>query len=179
MDLISPSTTAMLKGWLETIEGEYKNLRSWQEKLPEYIKREPGCAEFVTSSALNAEGIATYKNVVTKVNIILNKAASSQIKPKPVADENLSDEDGVEEEPEARLTFSFNKNLNRFIVKVAGNVPEETLTIRATKEGATTLRFTLVTDEEGNGGFRTTSKLGGYTLLLSWGSVKLDSVRVR
>lgn len=179
MDLSNPSTTAMLKGWLETIEGEYKNLSSWQEKLPEYIKREPGCAEFVTGSALNAEGIATYKNVVAKISTVLNKAASSQNKPKSVADENLSDEDGVEEEPEAKLSVTYSTSLGRFIIKVESNLPEETLTIRATRKGSKALRFTINTNEEGAGGLRTRARLSGYTLVLSFDSIRLDSLRVR
>ena len=179
LDLRNKSTTAMLKGWLDSIEGEYKNLSTWQVKLPEYLKREPGCAQFVTSSALNAEGIATYKNVVAKINTILGKAASSQSTSSSVVDEELSDDDGVEEVPEGKLSVSFNSSLGRYIVKIVSNLPEESLSIRATKKGARALRFAVNTDEDGNGGLRTKTKLSGYTLTLYFESEKLDSVRVR
>jgi len=59
------------------------------------------------------------------------------------------------------------------------NLPEESLSIRATKKGARALRFAVNTDEDGNGGLRTKTKLSGYTLTLYFESEKLDSVRVR
>jgi hypothetical protein len=64
-------------------------------------------------------------------------------------------------------------------MKVESNLSDETLAIRATKKGARTIKFAINTDEIGNGGIRTTAKLAGYTLVLSFGSEKLDQVRVK
>lgn len=173
------SVIIMFNDWLKTMESEYKNLITWQEKLPQYQKNDPDCQGYEKALQMIPDGILGYKNVVAKVNSLINKAESAQNKTANKVDEELADNEGVEEDPAANLTVTFNKSLNRFIVKVEGNITEEKLTIRATKKGAKTLRFTLETDENGVGGFRTSSKLSGYTLVLSFDSVKLDTVRVR
>ena len=84
-----------------------------------------------------------------------------------------------EEEPSATLTVSYSSSLARYIVKVESNLPGETLSVRATKKGSRTLKFSIDTDEDGIGGIRTKTKLAGYTLVLSFGSEKLDQVRVK
>ncbi len=179
MDPSDKSTIEMLRGWLNTMELEYKNLVTWQEKLAEYSKKEPTCPNFIASSARIPEGIIAYKEVVAKVNAILNKSPVKTENSTTNVDDSLADEDGVEEEPEAKLSVSYSNSLGRFIIKVESNLSEDTLSIRATKKGAKSLRFSVNTNEEGDGGFRTKTKLNGYTLVLYYGTTKLDTARVK
>lgn len=179
IDLANVSTTPMLKDWLAGLDSEFKNVLSWQSKLPEYLKSQPSCTTFVSAQSLAEEGVSTYKKVVAKINSLITRVESAESKPKSKNDENFADDDGIEEEPQANLAVSYSNSLSRYIIKVESNLPEESLTIRATKKGARALRFTINTDEEGNGGLRTKTKLSGYTLTLYFGSEKLDSVRAR
>lgn len=94
-------------------------------------------------------------------------------------EENFAESDGEEEEPSASLSVSFNASQNRYVIRVDSNLAGERLTIRATKKGAKSLRYSLSIDEDGVGGVRTKTKLAGFTLTLFYGSVKLDQVRVR
>ena len=179
MNLADKSMPGMLQGWLNEMELQYKNLVTWQQKLPEYYKSNPDCSAYLDSNSLAISGIVVYKNALAKVNTILNKAIEMQGKQSESKDDTYSDEDGVEEDPEANLSVTYSNALGRFIIKVDSNLPEDSLTIRATKKGSPTLRFTIKTNDEGEGGIRTKTKLSGYTLVLYYGSVKLDTARVK
>jgi hypothetical protein len=94
-------------------------------------------------------------------------------------EESFAESDGEEEEPTASLSVTFNASQNRYVIRVDSNLAGERLTIRATKKGAKSLRYSLSIDEDGVGGVRTKTKLAGFTLTLFYGSIKLDQVRVR
>jgi hypothetical protein len=181
LDLAQPGTLQQLERWKSQIADESRNLQSWLDKLALERKKDPTCSSYADlvdeSESRRSQGVS----VAAKLIALISKAVLLQPEKKngTAAEENLPENEGVEEDAEASLSVTFNNAQNRFFIKVESNLPEETLTIRATKKGAKSLRFVVNTDEVGSGGFRTKTKLNGYSLTLSFGSIKLDTLRVR
>jgi hypothetical protein len=180
-DLAQPATLQQLERWKSQVTDESRNFQALTERLSLSYKNNPSCtayADLISESvSKGTEGVSTAARLIALISkstsLQGNKGKSS------IGEESLPESEGIEEEPEANLTVTFSNSQNRFIIYVESNLPEETLTIRATKRGAKSLRFTVNTDEVGSGGIRTRSKLNGYSLVLSFGSIKLDAVRVR
>ena len=178
-DIKQKAAVGILNDWNQSLSEEYRNIETWNTKIPEYLKQDLECKSFLTAQDWVIQSQTQYKSLNAQVNALLEKAKVISQAQQQVEEEKFSDEDGVEEEPAATLAVSYSASLGRYILKVESNLPEETLTIRATKKGARTLRFSINTDEDGIGGIRTKTKLSGYTLVLSFGSDKLDQVRVK
>jgi hypothetical protein len=139
---------------------------------------DPECKGYSKALKMIPDGVSSNQNVLAKVTALIEKAEAAQTRPATKSDDEFGDKEGEVEKPEAKLTVTFNKTLGRFIIEVEGNVIGETLTIRANKKGGKSLRFTLGTDGDGVGGFRTATKLSGYTPVSSFDLAKLDSARV-
>jgi hypothetical protein len=206
-DFGAPGILEKLKGWDETLNQDVLNLNMLRVKAyATYGKLSSGvtCDEyerFVAESTATVAKIAQIsKNLVAylvkaqsaaatvteqiqslsgQVETLKSKVAESSKSATNQEEDKYVDVEGEEEEPAATLSVTYSKTLARYIMKVESNLPDETLSIRATKKGARTIKFAINTDEIGNGGIRTTAKLAGYTLVLSLGSEKLDQVRVK
>ena len=137
------------------------------------------CSAYVTAMAWVNDSTTRYKALVGIINTLQVKAQKNQTVGKGEKEDTFVDDEGVVEEPQGSISVSYSNSLGRFVIKVESNLPDETLTIRATKKGARALRFTVKTDEDGIGGLRTKTKLSGYTLLLTFENEKLDQVRVK
>lgn len=191
IDIKDPQTLTMLKKWNQTIANQSKTLQQWVEKLTALYKNDVTCANYIDVINLATEKIsqgaattASINGLIAQIDVARAKsekssAASSKKDKSGTNDDSLSESDGIEEEPQGELVATFNNSLNRFVIRVESNLPDESLVVRATKKGAKSLRFTLTTDEDGSGGIRTRTRLSGYTLVLYFGSQKLDQVRVR
>ena len=184
-DFKSAPLLEMFNGWQDSLHAEYVNIDTWRMKLPEYLRADPKCAAYETASSWVNQGMVQYKRVSTTISNLQLKAQNSAAATERASgnqssqEDQFVDEDGVEEEPSANLTVTFSATVSRYIIKVESNLPDDSLTIRATKKGAKPLRFTISTDEEGVGGLRTKTKLSGYTLTLYYDALKLDSVKVK
>lgn len=191
IDTKDPQTLTMLKKWNLTIANQSKTLQQWVEKLTALYKNDVTCANYIDVINLATEKIsqgaattASINGLIAQIDVARAKsekssAASSKKDKSGTNDDSLSESDGIEEEPQGELVATFNNSLNRFVIRVESNLPDESLVVRATKKGAKSLRFTLTTDEDGSGGIRTRTRLSGYTLVLYFGSQKLDQVRLR
>ena len=184
-DFKSAPLRVMFNDWQESLQAEFKNIETWSMKLPEYLRADPKCAAYETAISWVNQGLVQYKRVSTTIsNLQLKAEKSASIKEssnngQSVQEDQFADEDGVEEDPEGSLTVTYSSSLARFVLRVESNLPDESLTVRATKRGAKSLRFTINTDEDGVGGLRTRTKLSGYTLTLLYGTTKLDTARVK
>ena len=178
-DFTSNSTNEMFSNWAVSLKTEYANLAKYRALLTEYSKQDPDCQNYGAGVAMIAEATSKYSSVVNMLDALKAKAGKSQVKQESPDEETYADEEGIEEEPTGSLVASYSASQGRFILKVESNLPDESLTVRATKRGAKPLRFTINTDEDGIGGVRTKTKLSGYTLTLYYGSTKLDQVRVK
>lgn len=191
IDIKDPQTLAMLKKWNLTIANQSKTLQQWVEKLTVLYKNDVTCANYIDVINLATEKIsqgaattASINGLIAQIDVARAKsekssAASSKKDKSGTSDDSLAESDGIEEEPQGNLVATFNNSLNRFVIRVESNLPDESLVVRATKKGSKSLRFTLTTDEDGSGGIRTRTRLSGYTLVLYFGSQKLDQVRLR
>lgn len=191
IDIKDPQTLTMLKKWNQTIANQSKTLQQWVEKLTALYKNDVTCVSYIDVINLAIEKIsqgaattASINGLIAQIDVARAKsekssAASSKKDKSGLSDDSLSESDGIEEEPQGELVATFNNSLNRFVIRVESNLPDESLVVRATKRGAKSLRFTLTTDEDGSGGIRTRTRLSGYTLVLYFGSQKLDQVRLR
>jgi hypothetical protein len=92
-------------------------------------------------------------------------------------DEESEDvDDGEIEEPFAEISYT-KLNSNRYTIKVNSNLESETVVIRATKKGSSTIRFTRNTKSDGDFRFTTNRNLNGYTLTIFFDSLKLNSFK--
>ncbi len=181
IDLRDAATLQKLERWRVQILDEAKILQAWSEKLAITYKNNPTCTSYIDLMSESTSRTAQGASVISKVIALIAKSEALQgSKTKNSSSEgNLPESEGLEEDPQASLSVSFNNSQSRYIIKVESNLPEETLTIRATRKGSKSLRFTINTNEEGAGGLRTRARLSGYTLVLSFDSIRLDSLRVR
>lgn len=181
IDLREVATLQKLERWRGQILDSAKNLQEWSEKLAITYKNNPTCTSYVDLMSESTSRTAQGASAIAKIIALISKGNALQGKKSKTAEseEILPESEGLEEEPQATLSIAYSNSQARFIIKVESNLPEESLTIRATKKGAKSLRFTVSTNEEGTGGLRTKTKLSGYTLVLSFDSIKLDTVRVR
>ena len=172
-------TTEVMTSWLNAIKLENQNVAAWNVKLPEYIKMYPDCVAYKTAFNLAQDVSSRYSDLVALISDGINEMSKNQGQMNSTNENSLQEEDGVEEEPEASLSVLFSSSTNRYILKVESNLPNDTLTVRATKKGARAIRFTIDTDDDGAGGLKTKTKLSGYTLALMYNGERLDSIRVK
>ena len=178
-DLTSASVVDMLSSWSLSLNAESQVLEKHRLSLKSLAVQDPDCGAYASGVTLIDQAMTQYKIAANAIDSWNQKIDKSRIKEENAKEEVLADEDGVEEDPEGTLTVTYSSSLARFILRVESNLPEESLSVRATKRGAKSLRFTINTDEDGVGGLRTRTKLSGYTLTLLYGTTKLDTFRVK
>lgn len=169
----------MLSSWSLSLNAESQVLEKHRLSLKSLAVQDPDCGAYASGVTLIDQAMTQYKIAANAIDSWNQKIDKSRIKEENAKEEVLADEDGVEEDPEGTLTVTYSSSLARFILRVESNLPEESLSVRATKRGAKSLRFTINTDEDGVGGLRTRTKLSGYTLTLLYGTTKLDTFRVK
>ena len=177
-DVNSANAMLSVRMWSSAVDDEYRNILTWEDKLPEYRKQMPDCQDFLVAKDWIADAKNEYRELSAFISGLKTKI-SAVVSKQNTPEQQLADDDGIEEDPAANLTVTFSTTISRYIIKVESNLPDDSLTIRATKKGAKPLRFTISTDEEGLGGLRTKTKLSGYTLTLYYDALKLDSVKVK
>ena len=178
-DVQQKSALTILNDYSESVNTELQNLKMWNVKIPAYQQQAPDCKTFDTAFGLTEDLIGRYEILPRQIDAYKGKVKENPKVATTQDEEKFGDVEGEEEEPSATLTVSYSSSLARYIVKVESNLPGETLSVRATKKGSRTLKFSIDTDEDGIGGIRTKTKLAGYTLVLSFRSEKLDQVRVK
>jgi hypothetical protein len=90
---------------------------------------------------------------------------------------DISEDNGVEEDPYAELAVS--KIGSRYLISINSNLDQQSVQIRATKKGSSTIRFERQTNSDGNLKFATTRKLSRYTLTVYLNGDKLNSIKVK
>jgi hypothetical protein len=90
---------------------------------------------------------------------------------------DIGEDDGVEEEPYAELIAT--KTGSRYLISITSNLDQESVQVRATKKGSSTIKFDKQTNSDGNLKFTTTRKLSGYTLTVYLDGDKLNSIKVK
>jgi hypothetical protein len=178
-DVQQKSALTILNDYSEAVNTELQNLKMWNVKIPAYQQQAADCKTFDTAFGWTEDLIGRYEILPRQIDAYKGKVKENPKVATTQDEEKFGDVDAEEEEPSATLTVSYNSSLARYIVKVESNLPGETLSVRATKKGSRTLKFSIDTDDDGIGGIRTKTKLAGYTLVLSFGSEKLDQVRVK
>ena len=92
-------------------------------------------------------------------------------------DSNIEEDDGEIEEPYAELAVT--KTGAKYLISVTSNLDQESIQIRATKKGSSTIKFDKQTNSDGSLKFTTTRKLSGYTLTVYLDGDKLNSIKVK
>jgi hypothetical protein len=93
-----------------------------------------------------------------------------------VDEESEDVDDGEIEEPFAEISYT-KLNSNRYTIRVNSNLESETVVIKATKKGSSTIRFTRSTRSDGDLSFTTNRNLNGYTVTIFFDSLKLNSFK--
>ena len=191
IDVRDPAILAKLEAWNQAILNEVKNLDLIRVKLRALSENDPKCSDYRDmidlSSQKYSQGVATtalINRFLMSVTPFVEKRkeatnAGSGEQQNVVTEDGLLESDGEQEEYAGELTVTFSKAKKRFIIKVRSNLPDESLVVRAVKTGAKPLRFTIKTNEDGNGGLLTKTLLSGYTLTLYFDSQMLDQTRAR
>ncbi|CAN2172634.1 hypothetical protein MCEMRE26_00088 [Candidatus Nanopelagicaceae bacterium] len=96
--------------------------------------------------------------------------------PTPIDDVPIED-DGVEEEPTGTLKVKKEPS-GKYLLTVASNLEEESISIVATKKGKPSIRFSVSTKVNGSIQIRTSRILSGYTLKLMFDGQTLKTTKV-
>lgn len=94
-------------------------------------------------------------------------------------DEALLDIDDEIEAITPSASMSARKLGSKYLLTVESNLQEEVLLVTGTKKGQPNLNFKIKTDERGFGRVVSSKKLGGYTLSIRYGDLKLFSLVVK
>jgi hypothetical protein len=95
--------------------------------------------------------------------------------PTPIEDEPIED-DGVEEEPTGTLKVKKEPS-GKYLLTVASNLEEESISIVATKKGKRSIRFSVSTKVNGSIQIRTSRNLSGYSLKLIFDGQTLKTIK--
>ena len=169
----------LLNEWSKATNSELQNLLMWIEKIPVYQKQDSSCSSFQTALGSSKTLYGKYESLPRQIVATSSKVQTNPKSGSTQKEEKFAEVEAEEEIPAANLSVTYSKSLARYILKVESNLPDETLTIRATKKGSRSLKFSIDTDEDGAGGIRTTTKLAGYTMALYFGKEQLDRVTVK
>jgi hypothetical protein len=90
---------------------------------------------------------------------------------------DVEEDDGVVEEPYAELAVT--RTGTKYLISVTSNLDQESIQIRATKKGSSTIKFEKQTNSDGNVRFTSTRKLSGYTLTIYLDGAKLNATKVK
>lgn len=94
-------------------------------------------------------------------------------------DQSLLDIDDEIEAVTPFASMSARKLGSKYLLTVESNVQDEALLITGKKKGQPNLNFKIKTDERGFGRVTSSKKLGGYTLSIRYGDLKLFSLLVK
>jgi hypothetical protein len=166
------------------------NLGLWSDKLDGYYKKDPKCANYLElideSTSRRTQAIAASAKINSFIAQVkppqakTEKSVSEQVKSNDTTPvEKEIEFDGEVEEPSGDLSVSYQSSTKKYLVSISSNLGEEDLVLRATKKGAKSLQYKVITNAEGNVKFSTKNILKGFTMTLLFNGERLDSFRIK
>jgi hypothetical protein len=93
-------------------------------------------------------------------------------------DDLLLDDEGIEEEPSISMSVKREKT-GKYVIRLISNLPDENLSILASKRGTKTIKYAVKTGESGAIQLRTSRNLNGFTLKVMYSGMTMDTLQVR
>ena len=166
-----------ISGWTDAILMNGSSMSgSWECTVDVPAKTISGSYKLQAAVVGYANGDKNEQWVNLGTLVISGTSKEATFTPTPVDDVPI-EIDGVEEEPTGTLKVK-KESSGKYLLTVASNLEEESISIVATKKGKTSIRFSVYTKANGSIQIRTSRILSGYTLKLMFDGQTLKTTKV-
>ena len=166
-----------ISGWTDAILMNGSSMSgSWECTVDVPAKTISGSYKLQAAVVGYANGDKNEQWVNLGTLVISGTSKETTFTPTPVDDVPIEN-DGVEEEPTGTLKVK-KESSGKYLLTVASNLEEESISIVATKKGKTSIKFSVYTRANGSIQIRTSRILSGYTLKLIFAGQTLKTTKV-